>query len=62
MTPPLSIEGPTQHDLVITARLEQRMKGLGSFETPEMCASRKAVSNDDLGVEHMQMKPDLYVR
>lgn len=58
---PLSLGKATKQDLLISSRLEQRMRELGSFETPDMCDSRKTVRrartsrNSRIGLTHMTL-------
>ena len=43
VTPPLSLEPPTEAELQATANLEVVMRELGSYETQEMCRAREKV-------------------
>jgi hypothetical protein len=47
VTPPLSMDPPTAVDLAATAKLEARMRALGSYETGDMCRAREEVGGVD---------------
>lgn len=47
VTPPLSLEPPTEAEVEATGSLEAVMRELGSYETQEMCQAREKVRVDE---------------